>query len=87
MAQLSSTLAAGNLISEFQTRLNSNQTARLRLKVSFLVIAGTTLSTRQKYVCADQITQRGSAITVHSNGHNCRYQTVRLPSLFVLMLH
>ena len=34
-----------------------------------LVIACTTLYKQQKNVYADQITQRGSAITVHLNGH------------------
>ena len=40
-----------------------------RLLVYVFRIAGTTLYKQQKYVYADQITQRGSAITVHSNGH------------------
>ena len=40
-----------------------------RLLVYVFRIAGTTLYKQQKYVYADQITQRGSAITLHSNGH------------------
>ena len=48
-AQLSSTLAAGNLISGFQTWQNSNQAARLRLEVSCY----NTIYTA-KHVCAYQ---------------------------------
>ena len=64
MAQLSSTLSAENLYRDF--RPGKIQT---RLLVYVFRIAGTTLYKQQKYVYADQITQRGSAITVHSNGH------------------
>ena len=60
MAQLSSTTSAGNLISGVSDQVKFKPDCSS---------TSTTLYKQQKYVYADQITQRGSAITVHSNGH------------------